>query len=212
MTPKQTYYENTANTILKNLEKRQIEGYYCPTSKDAIAKASSFLKSGDSASFGGSMTLEESGIMSMLENREDIILLDRMKATTPEEQREIYQKIFSSDYYFMSTNALTMEGELVNIDGNGNRVASLIFGPKNVIVVAGMNKVVKDVKTAYSRVKNIASPMNCNRLQKKTPCAITGQCGDCYSPDCICSHTVVTRRSGTPGRIKLILVGEELGY
>ena len=112
----------------------------------------------------------------------------------------------------MSTNAITLEGELVNIDGHGNRVAALIWGPKQVIILAGMNKVCPTVEDAYRRVKNIASPANAIRLNKKTPCAQTGACGDCYSPDCICSHTVVTRRCGTPGRIKIILIGGDLGY
>lgn len=112
----------------------------------------------------------------------------------------------------MSTNAITMDGELVNIDGSGNRVAALIFGPEEVIIVAGMNKVTADVPGAYKRVKNIASPPNCVRLNKNTPCAMTGQCGSCLGDDCICSQTVITRRSGIPGRIKVILVGEELGY
>ena len=112
----------------------------------------------------------------------------------------------------MSTNAITTDGQLVNIDGTGNRVAALIWGPKQVIVLAGMNKVCPTLEDAYRRVKNIASPPNCIRLNRKTPCAATGICGDCLSPDCICSQTVLTRRSGIPGRIKVILIGEQLGY
>lgn len=212
MTPKQTFYENQANTIIENLKKRQMEGYYCPTCTDAVKKVMELLPKGSSAAFGGSMTLKESGVMEALQSREDITLYDRSKASTPEEIQTIYRQAFSCDYYFMSTNAITLDGELVNIDGNGNRVAALIFGPSNVIIVCGMNKVAVDTDSAIARVRNIASPPNCNRLDCKTPCAVTGTCADCLSPDCICSHTVITRRSRTPGRIKVLLVGEELGY
>ena len=107
---------------------------------------------------------------------------------------------------------MTIDGELVNIDGNGNRVAALIYGPENVIILAGMNKVSKNVDEAINRVHLTATPMNCVRLSKKTPCSTTGVCADCLSPDCICNQVVITRRSGTQGRIKVILIGEELGY
>ena len=211
MTPKETYYETTANTIIKNLKKRQMEGYYCKNSEEAVELACSFLEKDSVVAFGGSMTLEETGMLPTLRAKADIRLLDRT-AVPPKQVRDIYAEAFNADAYFMSTNAITLEGELVNIDGHGNRVAALIWGPKQVIILAGMNKVCPTVEDAYRRVKNIASPANAIRLNKKTPCAQTGACGDCYSPDCICSHTVVTRRCGTPGRIKIILIGGDLGY
>ena len=117
-----------------------------------------------------------------------------------------------ADYFLMSSNAITLDGELVNIDGHSNRVACLCCGPKNVIVIAGMNKVVSNVEEGVDRVHNFAAPPNTVRLNKNTPCAQTGRCADCYSPDCICSQIVITRRSSIPNRIKVILVGEELGY
>lgn len=209
--PKKTFYENQAKTIIQNMEKRNLEGYYVSTSDEARKKVFELMKPGSSVGWGGSMTLAELGILEELKKR-DYMLLDRTKAKTPQEAREIYAKTVLADYYLMSSNAITIEGELINIDGNGNRVACMIQGPEHVIIVAGMNKVVTDVKSGYLRVKNIASPPNCVRLNKKTPCSVTGQCGDCYAPDCICSHTVITRRCGIPGRIKVILVGEELGY
>ena len=212
MSPKQTFYEHQANTIIANLKKRQMDGFYCPTCEDAVKKAMELVSTGDSVSFGGSMTLSESGIMDALNAREDITLYDRSKASTPEEIGTIYRKAFSCDTYFMSTNAVTLDGELVNTDGNGNRVAALIFGPAQVIIVCGMNKVATDTDASNARVRNIASPPNCNRLNRKTPCATTGVCADCHSPECICNHTVITRRCGTPHRIKVLLVGEELGY
>jgi len=212
MTPKQEYYKVAAETILKNIEQRGYEGCYCETSEKAVKKALSYVTPGSSVSFGGSMTMNECGLMDALQKRTDITLLDRSKAGSPEEVKEIYHKALSCDYYFMSTNALTMGGELVNIDGNGNRVASLIFGPSNVIVIAGMNKVTDNLEAAIARARNTAAPMNTIRLDKNTPCTQVGRCCNCMSTDCICNQFVVTRRSAPAGRIKIILVGEELGY
>lgn len=211
MTPKQKYYENAAGTIIKNLEKRQMEGYYFATKEEAVEKVLSLIPAGSSIGWGGSATLSESGLMDALADK-DYRLIDRMAGKTPEETKKIYGEICMSDYYLMSTNAITLDGELINIDGRGNRVAFLCYGPDYVIILAGMNKVVSSVEEGVSRTRNIAAPPNTVRLNKNTPCAATGRCGDCYSPDCICSQLVVTRRSGVPGRIKVILVGEELGF
>lgn len=112
----------------------------------------------------------------------------------------------------MSTNAITLDGELINIDGRGNRVAFLCYGPQNVLIISGINKIVSDIDSGIKRVRNIAAPPNSIRLNRKTPCSINGKCEDCYSPDCMCSQLVITRRSGILNRIKVILVGEELGY
>ena len=209
--PKQKYYENVANTIIKNLSKRQIEGYYCKDKESAVKKALELIPKKASVSWGGSMTLTETGLMDAIKNG-DYKLIDRDTATNLEEQRKVYGEICMSDVFLMSTNAITLDGELINIDGRGNRVAFLCYGPQNVVVLAGMNKVVTDVESGVKRVRDIASPPNTVRLNKKTPCAITGKCEDCYSPDCICGQIVVTRRSGVPNRIKIILIGEELGY
>lgn len=212
MNPKQTFYKITAEKIIENMKKRQIEGYYCATAAEASELAMSFVKPGMTVSNGGTMTATDMGMLDALKDRNDITFLDRRDASTPEEITRIYHESFDADCYFMSTNAITREGELVNIDGTGNRVACLIYGPKTVIILCGMNKAALDVNDAYLRVKNIASPPNAIRLNRNTPCALTGKCGDCFSPDCICSHTVVTRRCAIPGRIKVILIGEELGY
>lgn len=212
MSPKQQHYETLANTIIKNLNKRRMEGYYCATIEEAEKKVFSYLSDGCTVSFGGSMTLEETGMLTALRHDPNITLIDRATATSPEETKKMFRDSFSADYYFMSTNAITVDGELVNIDGTGNRVAALIYGPENVIIMAGMNKVAANVEEALSRVHNIATPMNCHRLGKKTPCSTTGVCADCLSPDCICNQVVITRRSGIEGRIKVILIGEEFGY
>ncbi len=209
---KQTYYETLANTVIKNLSKRRMEGYYCPTIEDAEKKVFSFLDGNCTVSFGGSMTLEDTGLLTALRHDPNIHLIDRSTAKSPEEVKQMYHDALSADYYLMSSNAITKDGELVNIDGTGNRVAALIYGPENVIILAGMNKIVANVDEALSRVHNVATPMNCLRLNKKTPCSATGACADCLSPDCICNQVVITRRSGIEGRIKVILIGEELGY
>ena len=205
-------YETQAKTVIKALEKRNMRGYYCPDCASAVKLAEGLVPSGSTVSFGGSMSLSESGVMDMLKNRSDIRLIDRSKAKSPEETKQMYRDSFSSDVYFMSTNAITLDGELINIDGNGNRVAALIYGPDKVVMVVGMNKLVSTVEDGIHRVSDIAAPANGVRLNKQTPCATTGFCHDCFSPDCMCSHTVITRRCYTPDRIHVILVGETLGY
>lgn len=212
MNPMQKHYETLANTIIKNLAKRRMEGSYCATIEEAVAKAESYLTDGASVSFGGSVTLEETGMLAALRNNKNIHLIDRATAKSPEESKKIMHDALSADFYFMSTNAITIDGELVNIDGNGNRLAALVYGPEHIIIIVGMNKVAANVEEAISRIHTTAAPMNCQRLERNTPCAATGVCAECTSPDCICCHTVVTRYSRFENRIKVILVGEELGY
>ena len=211
MSIKKEYYQKLANTVLKAFEKRFMEGHYCETIEEAKELALSFVAEGSKVSFGGSVTLEETGVLAELRAREDITLYDRATATTPEENKQIMHDSLSCDYYFMSSNAITVDGELVNIDGNGNRVAALIYGPNNVIILAGMNKIVKSVEEGISRTRNVASPQNCIRLNKDTPCKVNGVCGNCLK-DTICDQIVITRASRVPNRIKVILVGEELGF
>lgn len=211
MSAKTTYYENLADSLIEKFNKRGIEGYYCENAEDALLTAKRFLTPGCSVSWGGSETLNEIGLLEDLSNS-DYILYDRYTAKTPEEKSIMYSKIVTSDYYFMSSNAITLDGQLVNIDGMGNRVACLITGPKNVIIVAGMNKIVTDVTTGIERIRNMASPPNANRLNLKTPCAELGKCANCLVDDCICCEIVITRKSKIPGRIKVILVGETLGF
>ncbi len=211
MTPKKISYENLADSIIEKFNKRGIEGYYCENAEDALLTAKRFLTPGCSISWGGSQTLSDIGLFEDLYSS-DYILYDRLKANSPEEKSAMYSKIVTVDYYFMSSNAISLDGQLINIDGSGNRVACLITGPKNVIVIAGMNKIVTDVQTGIERVRNMAAPPNAVRLNLKTPCAEIGRCANCLTDDCMCSEIVITRRSGIPGRIKVILVGEELGF
>lgn len=212
MTPLETHHENTANQIIKHLKQRNMEGYYCKSAKEAQELVSSLIAPGSTVTFGGSMTLSETGILSHLQGQENLTILDRSQAKSPEEVQEIYRSAFACDTYLMSSNAITRDGQLVNIDGNGNRVAALIYGPKQVLVIAGMNKICMSTEEALLRASNTAAPANCLRLERKTPCASTGCCADCQSPDCICAQTVITRRSQIPGRIKVILVEGNWGY
>ena len=201
-----------AEQVIKNLKKRHMDGYYCKTPQEAVSLASSLMAAGSSVTWGGCMTMKEIGLLDEIKSRDDLVVMDRADTKTPEEVDALYRKAFSADTFIMSTNAITLSGELLNIDGTGNRVAALIYGPKQVLVIAGMNKVCKDLDEAMTRVRNIASPPNCIRLDKKTPCASTGVCGDCLSADCICNQIVTTRNSRDPQRIKVILVEGSWGF
>lgn len=204
--------EKQAQAIIKALEKRNMTAFYCEDTESCRNKVLELIPADSVISWGGSMSIHECGVPQALKDRGDCEVLDRSLYTTPEQQNEFAVKTFQCNYYLMSTNAITLDGELVNIDGYGNRVASLIYGPDHVIVIAGMNKVVPAVKQGFDRIRNIASPPNTIRLSKDTPCAKTGKCGDCMSPDCICNQIVVTRRSRDKERIIVILVNDNLGF
>ena len=211
MDNRQKAFVKACDGIIANLKKRNMEGYFYEDSASCVRAILDMIPDGSSISWGGSASVQESGMMDALKNG-SYELIDRSLAKTPEEQREIYGRTIMSDYYFMGTNAITYEGELVNIDGNGNRVACLIHGPRHVIIIAGMNKVTTTLEGAFERARTMACPPNAVRLDKKTPCAATGKCGNCLSPDCFCNQIVVTRRSGHTGRIKVFLVAEDLGF
>ena len=211
MTPKQLAFQTAVNGIIPKLASRNMEGYFFENSASCVSTITDLVENGSIISWGGSESIKECGLMDAIKSG-NYILIDRLSAKTPEEGRELYAKTVLSDYYLMSSNAITYDGELINIDGNGNRVACLIHGPKYVLMVVGMNKLVSDVESGYKRVRNLASPANAKRLGRNTPCFHTGKCGNCLSDECMCSHLVVTRRCNIPGRIKIFFVAEELGY
>lgn len=211
MTVEQQYSEAIANTIIKGLSKRNMQGFYARDKEEAVKTVLSLIPSKSSISWGGSVTMSELGLKDELKKR-DYTLIDRAEGKTPEEVKAIMHQALSADYYIMSTNAITASGELINIDGNGNRVASLIYGPENVIIIAGINKIAQDLDSAYKRIKTVACPMNGIRLGNNVPCAINGVCGDCYSASSMCAQIVITRLSRVKNRIKVIIVGESLGY
>ena len=211
MSYKSQAYENQAKTIIKNLKKRNMEGYYCKTGKEALELVQSMIPKGAVVTNGGSETLVETSIMELLQ-KGDYTYIDRKAAKTPEESRALFGKIVTADYFLMSTNAITTEGELINVDGAGNRTACLIYGPAHVLVITGMNKVIPSVEDGIRRVRNIAAPPNSIRVGSKTPCSVSGFCADCQSESCICCQTVITRRSMQAGRIHVILIGEDYGF
>ena len=207
MSNKKIAFKKTAQVILKWLEKRNMEGYYFETSAEAVEAALKMMPEGSVIAHGGSATFSESGMLEAIQNG-NYTLIDRASQNA----RENFAKAVMSDYYFMSTNAMTLKGELVNIDGNSNRVACLCHGPSHIMMFVGMNKVAADVESAVKRVRTYACPANADRLNRQTPCGITGVCGDCLADDCFCNQIVITRRSGHKGRIKVFLIGEELGF
>lgn len=212
MTPKQQAYETLAKTMIKNFEKRNIDAFYCPTKEEAVTLAMELMKEGGTVSMGGSATVRESGLLDAIQSTSSIRFIDRDVAKTPEEKKAIFLESMAADYFLMSSNAITIDGKLVNIDGNGNRLACLLCGPEQVLVLAGMNKVVDDVDSGIQRIGTHAAPPNAARLGTRTPCAALGHCGDCHSEDCMCCQIVITRHSRRKGRIKVILIGEELGF
>lgn len=193
------------------LEKRHFEAYYCATKEEALEKAMSLIPKGDVIGWGGSLSVKEVGLADRL-YEEGYTILDRDKATSPEERIEIMRKALLCDTFVTSSNAVTEDGQLFNIDGMGNRVSAMTFGPKSVVVIAGINKVVKDIHDAWVRVQSCAAPLNMQRFEgSKTPCYVTGSCGSCMLEESICCHCVTTRLCRPKHRIKVIIVGEELG-
>lgn len=208
---KKIFYANQAESIIHKLKARKMEGYYCETLEDAKKKVVELIgEPGKSVGYGGSMTIDDSDLKAMITEAGHALIV-RENYKTPEQVEECNARMINADTFLMSTNALTLNGELINIDGRGNRVAYLIYGPKQVIILTGMNKVVSDVEDGIRRVRNFATPPNTVRLNCDTPCAKTGQCGDCLT-NTICCQIVTTRSSMVPNRIKVVLVGEELGY
>lgn len=207
---------------IENLNKNNMEAFFVETKEDALKKALSLLSDGDAVSVGGSVTLSEIGMLDALKNG-NYNYLDRYAAGSPSEMHGIFRKSFLTDAYITSSNAITENGELYNVDGNANRVAAMMYGPKRVVVIVGKNKIVKDLDAAVLRVKTIAAPLNCKRLNKETYCVKLGHCvtvdnGEatamgvgCRSKDRICRNFTVIGEH-VPDRIKVIIVNEDLGY
>ena len=211
MTPKEIRNVKLAQKLVNNLRRRNFEAVYCPTSAEAVEQISAMIPDGSSVSWGGSMTIRDMGLTAALHKR-DLKLLDRDLAATPDEAQRIYREAFSADYYLSSVNAMSEDGVIVNIDGNGNRVAAITFGPKKVILVVGLNKVAQDVQSALARARSTASPINAARFDIKTPCRTDGVCHNCNSPESICNYIHFMRNSHPAGRHTVVLVGEDLGY
>ena len=209
-TPRELYYEKRGNILVKNLQSRHFEAYYCPNKEDALKKALELIPEGASVGWGGAMSAQQIGLMDAL-NAGNYNAIDRDKCNTPEEKEQAAKDSMFADFFLTGANGLSLDGEMVNIDGTGNRVAAIIYGPKAVLVIAGMNKVVDTLEDAVTRARTVAAPMNQQRFGLKNPCTVTGTCADCKSESCICNQIVITRHCRPVGRIKFIIVGEDLG-
>ena len=198
-----------AETTKKHLEERHFGCTLVEDEKEALSLIQSMIKKGDTVSVGGSMTLFETGVIDYLEHNTEITYLDRYHT---DDVHDVFRKAFSADVYITSTNALTMSGKLFNVDRNGNRVAAMIYGPKKVIVLTGINKIVKDDEAALKRIQTIASPANCLRLKQDTPCTKTGFCVDCRSDARLCASHVVQDYCHIKDRIHVIIMMKEAGY
>lgn len=210
-TPKQLHNTLIGNKIVKSLEKRNFEAYYCETTSEALKKVLEIIPEDSTVSWGGSVTIREMGLTKAL-NEGNYNAIDRDKGANPDEVAALHRKGLLADYFVTSTNSITEDGILVNIDGTGNRLAAMCFGPKFVVVVCGINKVACNEEAALQRVRTYASPVNAMRFMGNTPCVHTGACGNCTSDDCICNQILTTRMSRPKNRIKVIMVGEEIGF
>ena len=195
---------------IQALEKNNIKSFFVKNKDQARELVLSIINKDDIVGTGGSLTLDQCGIRDEL--RKEYNFLDWFKQNISEDERqEILRKTLTCDTFLTGSNAVTEDGKLFNVDGRGNRVSAMTFGPKKVIIVVGKNKIVKNLEEARQRVRNIAAPLNTKRLGKKTPCVKTGKCMDCSSPDRICRQTLIQEQQ-KPGRMNLIIVDEDLGY
>ena len=197
-----------AQTVIKGLESRNMSGYFVKNAEEALQKALSLIEEGNTVTMGGCQTARDIGLVQALKEG-PYNFIDRDEY---EDRRKAMLMAYDADVYLASANAITSDGVMVNIDGNANRVSALAWGPKKVIIIAGMNKVCPDLDSAMKRARNVAAPINTQRLNLSAPCTKAGKCFDCKSPDTICCEFLITRYSKHPGRINVILVGEELGF
>lgn len=197
--------------LIANLEKRNINAYYVTSGEGAVRAALKLIEPGSRIGFGGSVTLEQLGILDLLREREDVTLLDRTKIADPEELYRLYVRMFDCDVFLTSANAVTMKGQLVSVDGRGNRVAMTVFGPRRVIVIAGRNKIVGDLDAAIDRIRKIACPKNVERMKKlarTSPIASTIE----ITAERIWGQVSIIERQLDGDRMHVILVDEELGF
>ena len=211
MTPKETRNNLLAERLIKNLNRRNIQAVYFPTAAEACQAVNQMIGDGSTVAWGGSMSIRDMGLLDALRARKTLHLLDRELATTPDEVQQVYLESMAADFYLTSANAISEDGVIVNIDGNGNRVAAITWGPKKVIFVIGLNKVAQTVEAALSRVRGTASPINAARFDINTPCQHDGVCHNCNSPESICNYVHFLRNSPRR-RHTVVLVGENLGY
>ena len=209
--PTKMYYQKRGQILVKNLQSRHFDAYYCDNKEEALKKALELIPEGATVGWGGAHSAEQIGLMEAV-HAGHYRPIDRSLAKSPEEREQMMRDCLFSDVFLTGANGLSLDGQMVNIDGTGNRVAAIIYGPKSVLVIAGMNKVEDSLEDAIRRARTIAAPMNNQRFNNDNPCSTTGTCGNCKNVTCICNQIVITRLCRPAGRIKLILVGEELGF
>ena len=200
--------ELLAQKVIKGLESRNMSGYYAADKEEALKKALELIPEGSSVTMGGAMSAHEIGLVKALKC-DKYNFIDR---DAEQDKRAAMLKAYDADVFIASANAITEDGVMVNIDGNSNRVSAIAQGPKKVVFIVGMNKVCDDVDGAMKRARNVAAPINAQRFGLSTPCAKTGSCMNCKSPDTICCQFLITRYSRHEGRIHVILVNDNLGF
>ena len=204
------YYEKRGTVLVQNLRGRHFEAYYCDNKQEALAKPLELIPEESLVSWGGAMSAQQIGLIDAIRGG-NFRTIDRDKCETPEAREQAMKDALFCDTFLMGANAMSIDGQMVSIDGTGNRIGALVYGPKSVIVIVGMNKVEDTLEEAVRRARTVAAPKNKQRFGDGTPCAVTGICGDCKSEKCICNHIVITRHCRPVGRIKFIIVGEDLG-
>ena len=211
MNPTELRNSRLAERMIKNLARRNMQAFYCPTAEEAVSKVLELIPAGSSVTWGGSMSIRDIGIPDALRAKGCYDVLDRDLVEGDEAKVQMYVRAFTTDVYLSSANAISEDGVIVNIDGNGNRVAAITWGPKKVIFVIGINKVAQTVEAALARARSTASPINAARFDIKTPCQTDGVCHNCNSPESICNYVHFLRNSPR-SKHTVILVGEPLGY
>lgn len=205
------YYDKRGEALVKAFQKRHFEAYYCPTKEEARKQVLALIPEGSSVGWGGAISAAQVGVQEAV-HAGNYTVIDRDSVSDPGEKNRLMRECFNADYFITGANALSQDGQMVNIDGNGNRVGMIVYGPKYIIVVAGMNKVCPTVEDAVKRARTVAAPMNQQRFGLPNPCTTTGSCADCLCETSICNQVLITRHCKPAGRIKLVLVGEELGF
>lgn len=208
MTPKELYTDKRAQILVRNLQNRHFGAYYCKTKEEALAKALELIPEGASVGWGGATSAQQIGLLDAVHDPK-YRCIDR---DTAPDRAQAMRECLWADVFITGANAISLDGQMVNIDGIGNRLAAICYGPKSIVVIAGMNKVADSLELAIQRARTVAAPINKQRFPGDTPCLVTGSCADCRSEACICNEILVTRNCRPAGRIQFVLVGEELGF
>ena len=206
-----SYFDKRGEVLVKNLQKRHFEAYYCATREAALKQVLALIPEGSTVGWGGAISAAQVGVQEAV-HAGNYTVIDRDQFSDPAEKLRCMRQCFDADYFITGANAISLDGQMVNIDGNGNRVGMIVYGPRNIIVVAGMNKVCATIEDAVRRARTMAAPMNQQRFGLNNPCTCTGVCSDCLSESSICNQILITRNCKPAGRIKFVLVGEELGF